>query len=333
MKLPILSAGLSFLLAAATSFAAEPTASTVVPPGQAIVPSDSRKPWGELISLDLKNRTGKFRNESTDEAWDFVVEPYAELLHHGADGDLQDFTVGERAIFRCHPGAEGEPWRLTYIQSEINFLNGHKEFFFVDKIDTGKIDGTPAAGKTVRLTCHQANADQSYVRTPELFIDVDENTKYFRNGKPAAFADLKVGDPIQTKTRGTGKGKDRIAVYVFLDVPSLQKFAEQQRPIHAQRMREEGLAGFVDKVEGETIHLTLFRETGTWAKKLKPGMTVKLAAAGPDRQATGEPIECEVAAAKMLGVHGKISVTTSSPVPAAVKPTAVVRLFAPQVFE
>ena len=328
MKLPILSGGLLFLLVAATSFAAEPVASTVVPPGQAIVPADSRKPWGELVSLDLKNRTGKFRNESTDEVWDFVVEPYAELLHHGAEGDLQDFTVGERAIFRCHPGAQGQPWRLTYIQSEINFLNGHKEFFFVDKIE-----GTPTSGKRARLTCKQANADQSYVRTPELFIDVDENTKYFRNGEPAAFADLKVGDPIQTKTRGTGKGKDRIATYVFLDVASLQKFGEQQRPIHAQRMRDEGLAGFVDTVDDGTIHLTLFRETGTWAKKLKPGMKVKLAAAGPDRQALHPPVEFDVAAAKMLGVHGKVSLTVSSAVPTGVKPTAVVRLFAPQVFE
>lgn len=328
MKPPSLLIHLTVVIAAAALPAAEPAPSSVVPPGQAIVPSDSRKPWGELISLDLKSRTGKFRNESTDEVWDFVVEPYAELLHHGADGDLQDFTVGERAIFRCHPGSEGQPWRLSYIQSEINFLNGHKEFFFIDKIN-----GAPAAGKTARLTCKQANADQSYVRTPELFIDVDENTKYFRNGEPATFADLKVGDPIQTKTRGTGKGKDRVALYVFLDVPSLQKVAEQQRPIHAQRMREEGLAGFVDKVEGETIHLTLFRETGTWAKKLKPGMKVKLAAAGPDRQAIDKPIECEVATAKMLGVHGKVSVTTSSPVPEGIKPTTVVRLFAPQVFE
>jgi hypothetical protein len=284
--------------------------------------------------LDLKNRTGKFRNESTDEVWDFVVEPYAELLHHGADGDLQDFTIGERAIFRCHPGGEGRPWRLTYIQDEMNFLNGHKEFFFIDKIDAGKNDTAQGAGKLARLTCHQANADQSFVRTQELTIDVDENTRYFRDGKPATFADLKVGLPIQTKTRGTGSGKDRIAWYVFLDVASLQKFSDEQKAVHAKRLRVEGLAGFCDRVDDGTIEVTLFRETGAFAKKLKAGMKVTLAAAGDDRKAAWDPVETwTVTAAKMQGVHGKVTLHLGASLPTGVKPGAVIRLFAPQVFE
>lgn len=328
MKYPLLTLAVVLCHLVAPSHGAEPSPANPVPPGQAVVPSDSRKPWGELISLDLKNRTGKFRNEGTDEVWSFVVEPYSELLHHAADGDLQDFTVGERAIFRCHPGGEGQPWRLTYIQDEMNFLNGHKEFFFVDKID-----GAPTAGKKARLTCHQASADQSYVRTKELFIDVDENTKYFRNGEPATFADLKVGDPIQTKTRGTGQGKDRIAWYVFLDVASLRKFSDEQKAVHAQRLHDQGLTGFVDSVNGETIELTLFRETGAWSKKLKPGLTAKLAPTGADRQAVGEPIDVKITAAKMQGVLCKVTVAALSPPPAGVKPTVVARLFVPQVFE
>ena len=55
-----------------------------------------RRPWGELISLDLATRTGTFRNEATDQVQSFIVMPYAELLHHAAPGDLQDYRVGER---------------------------------------------------------------------------------------------------------------------------------------------------------------------------------------------------------------------------------------------
>ncbi|HTU25574.1 MAG TPA: hypothetical protein VMF30_09265, partial [Pirellulales bacterium] len=37
-------------------------------PGKVIVPTDNmRRPWGELISLDLKTRTGTFRNEGNDQ--------------------------------------------------------------------------------------------------------------------------------------------------------------------------------------------------------------------------------------------------------------------------
>src|SRR5688572_7701933 len=98
-----------FALAASPLMAADPapTATPAKPkakiiPGQVIVPTgqgEMRRIWGELVSLDLKNRTGKFRNESTDEVMSFTVMPYAELLHHAANGDLQDFRVGERAIF------------------------------------------------------------------------------------------------------------------------------------------------------------------------------------------------------------------------------------------
>src|SRR5690349_6114871 len=55
-------------------------------PGQVIIPFDRmQRPWGELISLDLVTRTGKFRRESTDEVVTFTVMPYAELLHHATN--------------------------------------------------------------------------------------------------------------------------------------------------------------------------------------------------------------------------------------------------------
>src|SRR5262245_6348691 len=74
-----------------------------ITPGQVIIPTDRmQRPWGELISVDLATRTGKFRRENNDEIVTFTVMPYAELLHHATLGDLQDFRVGERAIFRLH---------------------------------------------------------------------------------------------------------------------------------------------------------------------------------------------------------------------------------------
>src|SRR6478609_306715 len=100
-----------------------------ITPGKVIIPFDKmQRPWGELISLDLATRTGKFRRESNDEVVSFTVMPYAELLHHATLGDLQDFRPGERAIFRLHENEAGEWVWLTYIQDEMNMMNGHKEF-------------------------------------------------------------------------------------------------------------------------------------------------------------------------------------------------------------
>src|SRR4051794_35143438 len=94
-----------------------------ITPGKVVVPTEPgtmRRIWGELISVDLEKRTGKFRNEGNDEEIDFIVMPYAELLHHAAHGDLYDYKPGERAIFRLHQNEEGKWVYLTYIQDQMN---------------------------------------------------------------------------------------------------------------------------------------------------------------------------------------------------------------------
>ena len=116
----------------------------------------------------------------------FTVMPYAELLHHAANGDLQDFRVGERAIFRLHENEKGEWVWLTYIQDEMNMMNGHKEYFHVDGIDAGK----------GQLTCTWANFDQSFVRDKNILIETDKETRYWKDGQPAKFADIKPGDKL-----------------------------------------------------------------------------------------------------------------------------------------
>ena len=198
---------LPLLLSIAHAFAADtatPPAKPVLKiiPGQVIVPTDAmRRIWGELVSIDPVTRTGKFRKESTDELLTFTVLPYAELLHHATFGDLQDFRIGERAIFRLHENDKGDWVWLTYLQDEMNMMNGHKEYFYVDAFGAEK----------GRLTCTQANFDMSFVREKGIVIDTAADTRSWKAGQPAKFADIKLGDKLRTKTHGTGKGKARVA--------------------------------------------------------------------------------------------------------------------------
>ncbi len=175
----------------------EPAPKTKIEPGKIIVPTDNmRRIWGELVSIDLVKREGVFRNESNDQLQTFVVMPYAELLHHAALGDLQDFRVGERAIFRVHPD-DADRWIwLTYIQDEMNFLDNHKEYYWVDRIDAA--DG--------KLECTDANADKSFVRQQGIMLETDAETRYWKDAEPAKFADIRVGDRLRTQTHGLGQG-------------------------------------------------------------------------------------------------------------------------------
>lgn len=252
-----------------------------------------------MICIDLATRTGKFRRDGTNEIMSFTVLPYAELLHHGAFGDLQDFRVGERAIFRLHENAAGEWTWLTYIQSELNFLNGHREYYYVDRIDAEK----------GRIEFTQANFDKSFVREQGLFLETDKDTRYWKAGRPAKFSDIAVGDKLRTKTHGIGSGKVRVGWEVFLDDESLLKFQAEQKAVHAARMTAEGLPGYVDKLADRQLALTLFQEGGEFARQLKAGQKVRVAPAGLDRKPTTAPVAATVLEAKMTGNLGKVMLT------------------------
>ncbi|MDB6140031.1 MAG: hypothetical protein JWO94_3103 [Verrucomicrobiaceae bacterium] len=326
LALLLTASGLSAADAPAVPASAAPAKPVLkINPGQVIVPIDAmRRIWGELVSLDAATRTGTFRKEGTDEILSFTVLPYAELLHHAAFGDLQDFRISERAIFRLHEAADGQWTWLTYIQDQMNMMNGHKEYFYVDAIDS-------AAGK---LTCTQANFDKSFVREKGILIETDAATRYWKNARPAAFADIHVGDKIRTQTHGIGKGKVQMCWEVFLDDESLLKFQSTQKAVHARRMAEEGLPGYVDKSDdsasgGTPIHLTLFQEGGETARTLKPGQKVRLAPAGIDRKPTAAPVNGTVTEAKMAGNLGKVTVTLDAPA-TGFQPGVVARLWVGQ---
>jgi hypothetical protein len=288
-----------------------------ITPGQVIVPTDRmRRIWGELSSIDLTTRTGKFRKEGTDELINFTVLPYAELLHDATFGDLQDFLPGERAIFRLHENEAGEWVWLTYIQDEMNFLNGHKEYYYVDRLD-------PERGE---IECTEANFDRSFVREKGLLLETDPETRYWKSGQPAKFADIHPGDKLRTKTHGTGKGKVRMCWEIFLDDESLLKFQTEQKAVHSKRMAEEGLPGYVDLVDAHEVQLTLFQEGGDWARQLKPGQRIAIAPSGTDRKPTSAQVGGTVASARMAGPLGKVMLTLDAPV-GGLLPAALARLW------
>ena len=274
-------------------------------PGQVIIPTadgEMRRPWGELISLDLATRTGKFRNEGDDSVMSFTVMPYAELLHHAASGDLQDFRVGERAIFRLHENDKGEWVWLTYIQDEMNMLNGHKEYFYVDRIDAAKR----------AVECTWANFDKSFIRQTNVIIETDAETRFWKAGVPAKFTDINVGDKFRTKTHGVGKGKTRVAWEVFLDDESLVKFQTEQKAVHAARILKEGAPGYVDASNGKDLRLTLFNEGADIVKQLKAGKSIRVAPAGVDRKPVTAPLTATVTAVVTKGRDCKVTLTLSA---------------------
>ena len=113
---------------------------------------------------------------------------------------------------------------------------------------------------------------------------------------------------------------------VFLDDASLLKFQDAQKALHAKRIAEEGAPGYVDRVDGGELQLTLFQASGEISRALKAGQKIRVAPAGVDRKAIGTPAAGVVAAAKMAGNLGKVTLTLNA-VPAGFQPGGVARLW------
>jgi hypothetical protein len=325
LALTTLSLFVSCVLISAGAPAADPPAKpkAKIVPGKVIVPTgrgEMQRPWGELVSMDLKTRSGTFRKDGTDEVVKFTVMPYSELLHHATFGDLQDFRIGERAIFRLHENEAGEWALLTYIQDEMNFLKNHGERYQVDSID--------AAAGTFVVT--QGNWDdpkleKPFIRTTGITIGTDADTRYWKAGEPAKFTDIKIGDRLRTKTHGTGSGNTRVCWEVFLDDESLLKFQAEQKAVHAARLAEQGAPGYVD-AEAPTVELTLFQEGGDVARALKAKQRVSVTPCGVDRNPSGKPETGVVTEAKMQGNLGKVKITLDDPAVSALKAGSLARL-------
>ncbi|MBL9091815.1 MAG: hypothetical protein JNL96_11365 [Planctomycetaceae bacterium] len=196
-----------------------------------------------------------------------------------------------------HENDAGQWVWLTYIQDEMNFLNGHKEYYHVDAIDAEK--------RTFTIT--QANLDESFVRTKGLLLETDAETRFWKNGEPAKFEDVQIGMPLRTKTHGAGQGARRICWEVFLDEPSLLKWQSEQKAVHSRKLAALGGPGYVDRLVDGEIDLTLFQETGEIARGLKPKQTVQIVPAGDDRRASGSAVSATVTAARMQGNLGKVT--------------------------
>jgi hypothetical protein len=164
------------------------------------------------------------------------------------------------------------------------------------------------------------------VREKGIHLETDGATRYWKEGKPAQFSDIKVGDALRTKTHGIGKGKVQVCWEVFLDDVSLEKFRDEQKAVHAQRMIAEGAPGYVDEAAGQTVKLTLFQESGEVAHALKTGDRVSIAPTGVDRIPTMKAVPGKVESVQFVGTVSKVALTMDAPV-SGFEPKEVARLW------
>lgn len=311
------------------------------PPPRILPPGDTRrdvavqKPRGELTSYDPATRTGTFKTSTDGSIRSFTALPHVLCQHHGALGDMNDYRIGERLRFMLHEGEDGQWNRLGLVAEELEELIAHDEPYFVDKLD---------ADKGI-LICTRRNRAGDKIVWPGMVIATDQDTRYWREGKPdAKFADLTVGMPLFIKTHGGTGLLERTAWEVLMDQASVEHFKTEQMQALKQRLTTEGLPGYIDSASEKEVRLTLFPEvmsvilgqtSGAKAapaqRALKAKQSVRLAVAGPDRAARGDRVTGNVTLLRPFIKNGnyicEVSIALEAPAPADFKPAAVARVW------
>ena len=99
------------------------------------------------------------------------------------------------------------------------------------------------------------------------------------------------------------RGQQRVAM-LMTDDASLDKIKEEESFRVAKEISAEGIAGHVEMVDGDTVHLLVFSTYWQQAGKLTLGMPGNLTVTGKGFHSQGEPIAVRVISQKNRGTYG-----------------------------
>lgn len=246
---------------------------------------------GELVAADFVHRTGQFRARATGELTDFTLPPYGVVGYLTTDGDLRDVPIGTFCQFFLHPDSAGEFTRLATMRDDVSADAAEGIVY--------RLDAKPGAGKLV--TTRRGKADLGKVE-----LAVTDKTRIWKGEKPAILADLAAGDELLINRTGVSATDPGRCTDVWAGTLARRLAAEKQRQRHSAFLKDRGLAGRVEKTEGQTLAVTLFAGDRAafekaWPKDFAAGRDVHVVVANDELRTWNPPVDQE--AAKVVEVQ------------------------------
>src|SRR5262249_13449099 len=126
----------------------------------------------------------------------------------------------------------------------------------------------------------------------ELAFDLDPRCRGWKAGKVVEGLPYAAGDRVLLTW--VLRGEKRIAMLRTAGA-SLETIRREQAERWNQETAAEGVAGQVQTVEGDTVHVMVFATHWSQAGRLKEKQTVRLMPAGKGLRPAGEGVDAEVA--------------------------------------
>ena len=211
---------------------------------------------GELLRVDDRGRSGRFRADGTGDEVDFTLPPYGSVLYLGAEADLRDVPTGTRCRFALHPDDRGAFTRAAVISDEFTELAADALTY---RLDEARLD----EGVLFLAKRHAPVKDDkdATIQPPDFgrgVFAVDDRTRVWKGDGRATLRDLAAGDALLVNTTGrttTGRGT---CTDLWAGAEAQKRATDRQRAGYDAGARRRGLPAWVERIEGTTLTVTFF---------------------------------------------------------------------------
>jgi len=231
-----------------TDFANENLPWYVPKPGEFPPHHSDRRISGELISADFIHRTGRFRRSKTGELIDFTMPPYGSVIYLNAEVDLRDVPLGTYFLFFLNQDAQGHFTRLATMEDQYTMDANHGFSYKLDEVDLPE--------GNLKLTKQNIAKNQPDAGHQELLVDGE--TRVWKGEQQIKLGDLAVGDELLFTLNGKdAQGRGHCAD-LFVGAETHKLATQRERNIHTAFLKTRGIPGWIDKVDGKKLTVTLF---------------------------------------------------------------------------
>lgn len=245
--------------------------------------------WYVWRKFDAKTWLAEVSHEGTGAMYTVRVLPWLTTYRHLAYGaHPDDLLPGERVNLFFNPNDKQQRAYLVHFQDELCQMKGHNHAWQIETVAGNAF--------TARVMAGDKPLDDKVAA-----FTFDPKCQVWRGGKRTDAAKPMRGERVFL----TWVYHDTKRVVKLLsDAASLDVLQKETRQRVGDRIKREGMTGFVEEVAKDKTRLLVFATWWAQAGDLKPGQALRIQATDGALLPTGPVLDVKLASRKNLGTYG-----------------------------
>jgi len=247
-----------------------------------------RRVSGELVSADFVHRTGQFRMSKTGELVEFTMPPYGALSYLNAEADLRDVPLGTYLLFFLNQDHAGGFTRLATMQDQFTMDASHRFTYRLDELKLGE--------DKLLTTKQSLSKNQPDLGKKELVVKPE--TRVWKGDAQVKLNELATGDELLFNLTGKTANHAGWCTDIWVGADTHKLATKLQAKKFTEFTKRRGLAGWIEKTEGNLVTVTFFSGDPrgfkeAWINDLAVGKVGKLCVANDELRTWNPPVDGE----------------------------------------